>query len=270
MKKLILTLVIGLYCLSINAQQGFEAGGWIGVSNYFGDLNTSFNISQPGLALGLIGRYNFNNRVCMKLSANYGTLRGDDAESDNSFEQIRNLSFRSRVFDGTLQFEFNFLPYNHGSKDEFFTPYLFAGFSVLHFNPKAQINDEWVELRTLGTEGQFRGEEYYSITGAMTYGIGFKVDLSYEWSINIELGARNLFSDYIDDVSGLYPDKDDLESLRGPLAVQLSDRSPEVIGEPIGEVGRQRGNGRTNDKYTMLGIGLVYYFGDIRCPAYSR
>ncbi len=270
MKKLFLTLIIGLSCLSINAQQGFEAGGWIGVSNYFGDLNTSFNLSKPGLAGGLIGRYNFNNRVCIKLSANYGTISADDADSDNSFEQIRNLSFRSRVFDGTLQFEFNFLPYTHGSKDEFFTPYLFAGFSVLHFDPKANIDGEWVELRSLGTEGQFKGEEYYSIAGGLAYGVGFKVDLSYEWSINIELSARNLFTDYIDDVSGFYPDKDDLESLRGTQAVMLSDRSWELGGEPIGEVGRQRGNGRDNDKYTMLGVGLVYYFGDIRCPAYSR
>ena len=73
-KKLFLTLVIGLSCLSIHAQQGFEAGGWIGVSNYFGDLNTTFDVSKPGIAGGLVGRYNFNNRVCLKLSANYGTL----------------------------------------------------------------------------------------------------------------------------------------------------------------------------------------------------
>lgn len=269
MKKFLFTLLVSLFICNAYAQRGFEAGGWIGVSHYFGDLNTNFYLSDPGLAMGAIGRYNFNDRLCIKLSANYGTIQADDVNSENSFEKARNLSFRSRVFDGTFQFEFNFLPYNHGSKDEFYTPYLFAGFSVLHYNPKANINDEWVELRDLGTEGQFKGEEYFSIGGAWAYGIGFKMDLSYEWSINVELSAHKLFNDYIDDVSTVYPDFDDLESLRGPLAVQLSDRSGER-GEPIGDFGRQRGNGRENDMYTMLGIGLVYYFGDIRCPEYSR
>ena len=269
MKKFFILLLVSLNTLGASAQQGFEAGGWIGVSHYFGDLNTNFYLADPGLAAGLVGRYNFNNRICMKLSANYGTIQASDANSENSFEQARNLNFRSRIFDGTFQFEFNFLPYTHGSKKEFYTPYLFAGFSVLHYNPKALFNDEWVELRDMGTEGQFKGEEYFSIGGAWAYGVGFKIDLSYEWSINVELSARKLFNDYIDDVSTVYPDLEDLESLRGPMAVQLSDRSGE-IGEPIGELGRQRGNGRENDIYTMLGIGLVYYFGDIRCPEYSR
>ena len=184
----------------------------------------------------------------------------------------RNLSFKSDIFEGAVNFEFNFLPYNHGSRDEFYTPYLFAGFSVVNFNPKAEINGQTVELRELGTEGQFQGEEYYSITGAFNYGIGFKVDLSYEWSINIELGARRLYTDYLDDVSTVYPDMEDLEAQRGVIAVQLSDRSFELedVDRPIGELGRQRGNSKNNDSYALLGIGLVYYFGDIRCPKYSR
>ncbi|MEM8906241.1 MAG: DUF6089 family protein, partial [Bacteroidota bacterium] len=213
-----------------------------------------------------IGRYNFNNRLCLKMSANYVSISADDVNSSNSFERARNLNFNSDVFDGTFQFEFNFLPYNHGSRDEFFTPYLFAGFSILHFNPKTELNGETYELRTFGTEGQFRGEEYYSIAGALTTGLGLKIDLSYRWSINIELTTRKLFTDYIDDVSGTYPDMDDLESLRGPIAVALSDRSMTTEGIRIGEEGRQRGNGRQNDNYTTLGIGLLYYFGSLPCP----
>lgn len=268
-KKLFLIICIAFYSLTGSAQMGWEAGGWIGASHYYGDINSSLNFKSPGLAAGLIARYNFNNRLCLKFSANYGNVGADDADSKNSFEQTRNLSFKSMILDGTGQFEFNFLPYNHGSANEFFTPYLFAGLSVYYFNPLAHINDEWVELRPLGTEGQFRGEEYYSVQGAIAYGAGFKIDLSYEWSINVELSGRKLFTDHLDDVSGVYPDMDDLESLRGELAVQLSDRS---IGQefPIGQTGRQRGDANNNDNIVFLGVGLVYYFGDIRCPTYGK
>ena len=63
-----------------------------------------------------------------------------------------------------------------------------------------------------------------------------------------------------------YPEFDDLENLRGEIAVALSDRSGEILNTPIGETGRQRGNSKNNDFYAMIGISIVYYFGDLDCP----
>lgn len=274
MKNFILILFLSsIFSLNIQAQRGWEAGGLVGVSHYFGDLNTNFRISDPGLALGVFGRYNFNNRVAIKLGANYAQIAASDADSDNSFEQARNLSFRSTIIDGLAQFEFNFLPYNHGSRDEFFTPYLFAGLNVFKFNPQAEYNDEWIDLSPLGTEGQFRGVEYYTTTAGIVYGGGLKISFSYEWSIEFELSARRLFTDYLDDVSTTYADLDDLESLRGPLAVALADRSVELVpgdlDRPIGDTGRQRGNSNDNDMYVIFGASVVYYFGGINCPRIS-
>lgn len=259
---------------ALHAQRGWEAGGQIGAAHYFGDLNTDYKITDPRLAVGVFGRFNFNNRLCIKIGANYGAVAADDADSDNTFERSRNLSFRSNVLDGLAQFEFNFLPYNHGSRDEFFTPYLFAGFSVFKFNPQAFYNDEWIDLQPLGTEGQFRGEEYYTTQGAFVFGGGLKVSLSYEWSIEFELSAKSLFTDYLDDVSTVYPEFDDLENLHGVRAVALSDRSvelvPDALDRPVGETGRQRGNSNDNDAYAILGVSVVYYFGGINCPKIGR
>ena len=260
-------LLFSLTTISLNAQQGWELGGLLGVSHYYGDLNTSFNLKDPGIAAMAIGRYNFNNRLALRFGVNYGSVSADDANSENSFEKARNLNFKSNLLDGMAAFEFNFLPYIHGSKDQFYTPYLFAGFAVYSFNPTTEFNGETIELRDMGTEGQFRGEEYYSMQGALAYGGGLKIDLTPEWSINIEASARKLFNDYLDDVSGVYPDMEDLEALRGEIAVSLSDRS---LDGTIGEIGRQRGNSRDNDTVLYLGVGLVYYFGDIRCPTISR
>ena len=267
-------LAFAILCTTTaHAQKGWEAGGWVGSSFYLGDLNTDYDFSNPGLAGGLIARYNFNKRLCFKASANFAQVSASDADSPNAFERARNLSFESNIIDGTFQFEFNFLPYKHGDPDEFFTPYLFAGFNVFHFNPMTEYQGEMVELRPLGTEGQFKGEEYYSVSGGLSYGFGLKVDLSYEWSLNLELNARTLFTDYLDDVSTVYADKDDILQLRNELAVALSDRSIEVEGAPNSQIGRegtQRGNSNNNDTFITLGIGLLYYFGDVRCPEYSR
>jgi opacity protein-like surface antigen len=263
--------IIALVCAlqSAFAQRGWEIGGWLGTSYYFGDLNTSYYLGNPKLGGGLIGRFNYNNRVSLKLGANYGLVSAADADSRNPFERARNLSFQSQVFDGSMQLEINFLPYIHGSRSEFFTPYLFGGFSVFSYNPTAELNGERYNLRELGTEGQFRGDEYFSISGAFVYGGGLKFDLNRNWSINLEASARAAFTDYIDDVSTVFPDKKDLLRTRGEVAVALSDRSIPIEGvdnSQLGKRGTQRGNSKNRDNLVFLQIGLVRYFGNLNCP----
>lgn len=277
-KSVLFTLAFTIFAVTASFkvaaqdQLGWEVGAWGGVSHYFGDLNTSYSITDLNPAGGIMARYNFNKRVCLKFSGNYTQIEAYDSDSDNIFEIQRNLSFQSEIVDGTAQLEFNFLPYEHGSYDEWFTPYMFAGFSFFYYNPTAELDGETYELRNMGTEGQFRGEEYRTTDVAFTFGGGFKFDINYRWSVNIELSSRAVGTDYLDDVSGTYPDMEDVENLRGIEAVLLSDRSREIVGDlnAIGEEGRQRGNGKDNDIYATLGVGLVYYFGKIRCPAFFR
>lgn len=247
--------------------RGWEIGAWGGVSNYFGDLNTQWRLNRLHPSLGLGARYNFNDRLALKIGGNYGRISATDADSKNIFEQRRNLSFQSMIAEGVMQLEFNFMQYVHGSRDYFFSPYLFTGPAFFYFNPQTTLDGERFSLVGMGTEGQVNGEEYNLTQLAWAYGVGFKMDINYRWSVNVELGARKLFTDYIDDVSGNYPALRDLRALRGPIAVKLSDRSLEP---KIGEEGRQRGNGLSNDAYTFLHVGIMYYFGQIRCPKLVR
>jgi hypothetical protein len=262
--------------------RGWEVGPWGGVSYYFGDLNTNTRLDRPNLAGGILARYNFNERLAFSLSGNYGKIEAYDSDSRNPFEQNRNLSFQSDIWEATALFEFNFLPYFHGSRDEFFTPYLFGGLSLFNFNPMSEYDGpaaldgvnpgELVELRPLGTEGQFKGEEYYTTTAALTYGMGFKFDLNYEWSINIHVGARSTYTDYLDDVSGIYPDRTDLAKDRGDLAVYMSSGKSlnTENGSTQGLQGRQRGDSNDRDTYLFAGVGVLYYFGDVTCPSYGK
>lgn len=255
--------------------RGLEVGPWAGTAMYLGDLNTNWRMTNLNIAGGFAARYNFNNRISARLSLNYGHVEAYDSESNNPFERIRNLSFQSDIFDGTGQVEFNFLPYIHGSKDYFFTPYVFAGISVFNYTPKAVADDgNLVSLRELGTEGQLRGDEYLPISTALAYGIGFKWDINFEWSIDIFLSARNTNTDYIDDVSTIYPDRSDLSRSRDgviPYASQLYDRSLMEDGlEARDREGEQRGDATNNDNLFFFGVGINYYFGDVRCPKIGR
>lgn len=268
MQKISTLIAIAFISLTgLQAQEGWEAGVWGGVANYFGDLNTNYNMDLIAPAGGVQARYNFNERICLKFSANATEISAHDSVSQNVVERMRNLGFTSEVIDASVGLEFNFLPYIHGSQHEYFTPYLFGGFSAFYFDPKAEYQGQEYSLRELGTEGQFKGEEYYTVTGALNYGIGMKVDLNYRISLNVELGMRSTFTDYLDDVSTVYADKRDLLQTRGPVAVALSDPS---VNQEFGKKGDQRGDDSNNDSYGFLGLSVMYYFGELKCPDVSR
>lgn len=252
------------------SQKGYELGGLIGVTNYMGDINPNFSLKTPGFSLCGLARYNFNTRTSLRFDVGAGRLVGKDQISENNFQKARNLSFRTDFVDASLNFEFNFFNLIHGSRDQYFTPYVFGGLALAYYNPKANLDGTWYVLRDMGTEGQVKGDEYALITAGMTYGMGIKLDFSYEWSLNVELSIRQMGSDYLDDVSTVYPNMLELTSARGDIAVLLSDRSGEVRDEPIGEPGRQRGINNNNDGYYSLRVGVVYYIGLLQCPAISR
>jgi hypothetical protein len=81
------------------------------------------------------------------------------------------------------------------------------------------------------------------------------------------LSYRFLFTDYLDDISTVYPNVRELESLRGEIAVKLSDRS-NIPG--FAQQGKQRGDSRNNDKMSFIGVSMMYYFGSLKCPPINR
>lgn len=269
--KSILPVIVFLFCCYVlHGQKGYELGVLAGPSFYVGDINPHFGLKTPGPSLSVLGRYNFNTRTSIRLDLAAGRLIGRDSLSENPFQQARNLSFRTDYVDASLDLEFNFFNYVHGSRSQYFTPYVYGGLAFVYYQPKAKLNDEWHALRPLGTEGQAVGDEYAQMSAALSYGMGLKMDFNYEWSLNVELCARQMFGDYLDDVSTTYPDMNELEMRRGDIAVQLSDRSAERGIEPIGQPGRQRGISGDTDSYYSVRIGLVYYIGLLQCPAISK
>jgi len=75
-------------------------------------------LQRLGPSGGILGRVNVNPRVSFKVSANYANVGYDDALTNNEFQQARNLSFQSNIFEGVGQVEFNFLPFISSEYDK--------------------------------------------------------------------------------------------------------------------------------------------------------
>ncbi|MFH1005570.1 MAG: DUF6089 family protein [Bacteroidota bacterium] len=239
-----------------------ELGFFLGSSYYIGDLNPIWHFNRFTYpAAGGIYRFNFNTRFAIKAFTALGLIEGDDAYSQSDAHRNRNLSFKSKVFECSIQGEFNFLPFLTGSKKfTIVTPYVFMGFGIFHFNPMGLYQGRWYALQTISTEGQgttFSSLKRYSLTQfCIPFGVGIKFNAARRVGISLEWGLRKTFTDYLDDVSGRYVDPVLLSSERGPVAAVLSDRS--FVKEGGDNIGRQRGNSFTHDWYSFAGLIIIF------------
>lgn len=268
-----LLLFFSLLFIQGSQAQFWELGGMAGTSFYHGDIAPDFSMQSPGVSAAFFIRRNLDERISLRGGLSFCTLSASDALSNSTFQQARNLSFQTEVYEITALAEFNFLPYHfkRGKKGPgAFSPYLLAGGSGFIFDPKASYNGALYPLQQLGTEGQEPGTEYSLFQGAVVLGAGIKIDITHFLTLSIEGSTRLLFTDYLDDVSGTYANPRLIENYRGSLgsvAVALSDRSAEV-GDIIGDEGRQRGNPNTNDGFTHFSIGITYSIWSLNCPTY--
>ncbi len=77
--------------------------------------------------------------------------------------------------------------------------------------------------------------------------------------IGLEFGIRKLFTDYLDDVSTTYIDKNILLAERCAKAVELAFRSVELTpGAQYPPDGTQRGSPKNKDWYYCMGITFSF------------
>ena len=138
---LLFSFLIQIISTSTKAQF-WEVGGMAGATVYHGDLAPDFSMQAPGMAANVFVRHNIDSRLSIRIGASFGTISADDSKSENAFRKSRNLNFNSTIFEGSVNMEFNFLPFHHKSKKNKnqFTPYLLAGFGLFHHNPKTKYN----------------------------------------------------------------------------------------------------------------------------------
>jgi len=305
-----------------------SVGVTLSALNYFGDLapksniaSTDISFTRPGVGVTFVHRY--GPRYSLRGSFMWGRLKGDDFNADplggieTRSRYIRNLHFRNDIKELSVVAMFDLFE-NNGTfySRAKWTPYAFVGAAVVFHNPKAvapsvDLNGnplpeagEWVDLQPLGTEGQnsefVEGlDPYNKVVFAIPVGAGVRWRLPGNFDASFEIGYRQLFTDYIDDVSGNYVD---LGVFDDELTKALSDRSQEPIAasaeearnldiidefsrlvtfisegdgqqytvlagygqrrDPVGDdPGNLRGSDNDNDIYIVAQIQLTYIIG---------
>ncbi|MBC7864925.1 MAG: hypothetical protein IAF38_18260 [Bacteroidia bacterium] len=286
-KGLNIILLLLISCSIFVAQRKkpkFEYIAGIGTTSFLGDLgganavgthfikDLDFASTRPLLVAGV--RIKRHPIFGFKSMLSIGMLRGDDKWTKDPFRNNRNLNFRAPIVELSAQAEFYFVReripklYSFksvGKKKKNIAAYAFLGVGGLLFVPQGNYNGKWYSLRKMSTEGQglANGAKAYSpVTIVIPYGLGFKYGLTRKFSVGAELGLRFSFSDYIDDVSGTYYDKNALAAAKGQTAAALADpslgdiygaTSPATDGTPA-----QRGDVKNKDSYAFIQFSVDY------------
>lgn len=252
-------------------------------ANYLGDLTPGPSIlsSDPELTRWNIGIYasrKFYPRFSAQVRLSWARLRADDAVSTNNLEEQdagrwqRNLNFRNDIKELAIIGIYDLVANRKGHQDrKELTPYIYGGVAVFYHNPKAyykgdRLPEGYYELQPLETEGV----HYSKVQPSLPFGFGVRYKLDRAWDLGLDFGWRFTFTDYLDDVSTNYVDKNVLEAAHGDKAWILSDQSLNnpalteylIDGKPYtgghSEPGMQRGDKSRNDWYFLSGITLSY------------
>ena len=268
-----------------NQRHSFAFG--IGAANFLGELGGRDQIgtrfiydmewSETKPALQANYRYQVGSRVFTKAQFAFALIGGNDALTEEPFRRNRNLHFRSTIFELSLQMEVDIVQLKNNSRYSVSSAgrkhgssvYLSAGVGATRFNPMANFQGKWYALRDFGTEGQKQESgprEYSLFTVVLPIGVGFRYELSREWTLGIELVHRITFTDYMDDVSTTYFDNAQIKDTQGELASYFADPS---LGYYVDDKGRemplnstftgaQRGQPKENDAYFTLSLNAYY------------
>ena len=269
MRKIVFLFITAFTTIGSFAQ--LQVGVFGGVSNYLGDITDKL-YQNPGAAVGLTVGYQISSRTNLRAGFTYGKIMGADSLSSQEDLRLRNLNFQSSITELSLVAEFT--TFDMDLKR--WSPYAFGGLAVFHFNPYTydrQGNKTF--LQPLSTEGQglpsYQSKPYSLTQLALPFGAGIKYNFTDHFRIGLEVGLRKLFTDYLDDLSTVYADPNDLIAARGQEAVDLSYRGDELPGGDLNYPvkGMTRGSSKYKDYYYFSGIHLVYLFGSNNQPLYQ-
>ena len=286
-----------------------EYSGGLGASNFLGDLGGLDRVgsdfiwdlepTKTNFAAEFSRLFYLTQKIGLRSTLTYAKVSADDKLTNEPSRNNRNLNFQSHLWEASAIFEFQIKKERRGNvynlrssagrrlglKSSGIGLYWTAGIGGFYFNPKSRAeNGNMTALRRLHTEGQgltynhpFRGimngpKQYSGFSVALPIGAGVKIPLNRDWGMKVELMYRFTFTDYIDDVSGVYFENHVIEDYFGTRAAYFADpalNGHEVHGPEDGAVngeesflhptfaGQIRGDATDNDGY-MIAMVSVY------------
>jgi Domain of unknown function (DUF6089) len=275
MKKLFALLFIVSLSLGANAQRynlGF--GVRAGVTNFLGDIGSgdvsrnfvyNMELKDTRWSAGAFVRYRFHPLFALQGSYTYARIQGKDSNSDNRARRGRNLNFTNDIHDISAKFEYypQILSVSdvgfRGRYRTDFQTYFFAGAGVLIHGPKGQIGGtgQKYKLRPLMTEGS----KYSPVAFQMPYGGGFYFTHKRIHRIGFEFSWNWTFTDYLDDISGVYADPSAMAA--DPISAQIANQWNGAGNVPAAEnyaPGQKRGDATDRDNYLLMTISYSRLF----------
>lgn len=266
MKRVVVILAGALAFVLSASGQRFAVDVLPGVMNYSGDLQPSaFTLKEARPALQVGMSIGLTEKLFLRAFYLAGMVHADDKKNGSVRTIGRNLNFTSVIEEGSLTMEYDVLNATEPGK---VTPYVLGGGSVFHFSPHSyDTAGRKVYLQPLSTEGEGLPEypdrkpyKLYQLN--LIAGFGMKYRVSEQLAIGFEVGFRKLFTDYMDDVSNSYVDKNILLKERGAEAVELAYRGSELNPlKPYPRAGTPRGSPTAKDYYYSGLLRVTYYLG---------
>lgn len=246
----------------------------IGATNFLGDLgglnrvgtdyspvDLEWSVTRPSGHFGF--RYRFRPWFCSKTILQYGVLRGDDALTNEPFRRYRNLSFKTHLIELAEHIEVILYNNEHfgkrhnikglkGMRNKNTLVYAFSGITGFMFLP---MSKDGTFLRSQKTEGQGlpNGPSAYGLFNwGIPFGMGCKIGIDALWRITFELSYTKTFTDYLDDVSGLYYDFEG----NGYEEPEYADMSSGVFSGMTAP-GEMRGDASQKDAYFFFNVSFV-------------
>ena len=206
--------------------QTYEIGGFIGGSNYIGDVGKTNYIAPNNMAFGGIVKWNRSTRHAFRGSLMVSNISGNDADSNENRRKQRGYSFENTITEVSVGIEFTFVDFNVHSGKPVSTPYLYTG--LTYFWYKALYN-------RAGTITDYEGAS----SPAIPMVIGYKTTIGTKMMLGFEIGARYTFTDDLDGSN--------------PIKGLADDDSLKF------------GNTNSDDWYVFTGVTLTFSFGRKPC-----
>ncbi|MFC4232882.1 DUF6089 family protein [Parasediminibacterium paludis] len=274
MKKtvFIIIILVNLLISFATFSQRLKVHTAVGASAYVGDLQKSEAfLVEPRAAFTVGATYDITPFIRLRSDLSFMGIKGDDKLNKSTYDKIRNLNFKSNIWELAILGEFDVINL-FLQRETRFTPYFFGGPGIFHFKPTTiDRHGNKVSLRDVGTEGQLLGNSAYDyrkyslLQLNFQIGGGFRIQVNDNLSLGMEVSYRKLNTDYIDDVHAK-PFVDPAEFLaKGQIeAMQLSFRGDE-LGYSLSDIAAVgRGTGKIQDYYYTFQLKAIIRLSNLQ------
>jgi hypothetical protein len=269
MKRLFTILLISVFSLNVDAQWLWDYGFRLGASNYLGDIGgkektrrdfvADMKLAKTRWDGGVFVRYKLEPKLSVKLALDWIRIEGDDKLSSNPGRHFRNFNFKNDLINTALTGEFFFFEdpdlgntYRYRNS---FRAYVLGGVCAFYTSPKTLYKGEYVKLKEMDIEGY----NYKSFVLGIPTGLGFYFTFDKKHRFGFEMVYYKTFSDYLDDISGNYPDAPPA-GVDPALAIRTTelDRNEDIGAFDSHGWGQKRGDKTHKDAFVTMSLSYSY------------